>query len=229
MGEKVFIGVGHGGSDSGAVGMGGVYEKNINLAIALACKAVLVRHGLDVLLSREVDEKDTLLEEIDECNRFAPVLAVDIHNNAGGGDGFEVFHEVKGGVSKKLAKAIETQVTKIGQNSRGLKIKLTNSGGDWFGFIRKIHAPSVLVECAFVDTRDIQMVDTPEKCRIMGEAIGKGVLEVLGISFNQENPTKPELDKDKLYRVQVGAFANHGNAVALLDKLEKAGFEGYIP
>ena len=228
MGKKVFIGVGHGGSDSGAVGIGGVYEKNINLSIALACKAVLVRHGLDVLLSREKDEQDTLTQEIAECNRFAPVLAVDIHNNAGGGDGFEVFHEVKGGVSKKLAKAIETQVLKIGQNSRGLKTKLNSNGGDWFGFIREVHAPSVLVECAFLDTKDIQIVDTPEECAGMGVAIAKGVLEVLGIGFVEVETAKPEVDKDKLYRVQVGAFGNRGYAVALLEKLEKAGFEGYI-
>ena len=228
MGKKVFIGVGHGGSDSGAVGIGGVYEKNINLSIALACKAVLVRHGLDVLLSREKDEPDTLTQEIAECNRFAPILAVDIHNNAGGGDGFEVFHEVKGGVSKKLAKAIETQVLKIGQNSRGLKTKLNSNGGDWFGFIREVHAPSVLVECAFLDTKDIQIVDTPEECAVMGVAIAKGVLEVLGIGFVDEETAKPEVDNDKLYRVQVGAYTDHENATNMLEKLEKAGFDGYI-
>lgn len=33
---------------------------------------------------------------------------------------------------------------------------------------------------------------------------------------------------DKLYRVQVGAFANRENAESMLDKLKSAGFEGYI-
>ena len=36
MAKKVFIGVGHGGSDPGAVA-NGFREKDLNLAIALAC------------------------------------------------------------------------------------------------------------------------------------------------------------------------------------------------
>lgn len=39
-------------------------------------------------------------------------------------------------------------------------------------------------------------------------------------------PEKPATDK--LYRVQVGAFANRENAESMLDKLKSAGFEGYI-
>ena len=83
---KVFIGVGHGGSDPGAVA-NNTKEKDLNLSIAIACRDELKRHGVTVKMSRSKDENDTLSEEIAECNAFSPDLAVDIHNNAGGGDG----------------------------------------------------------------------------------------------------------------------------------------------
>ena len=86
MAKKIFIGVGHGGIDSGAVA-NGFKEKDLNLAVALSCRDELLRHGVSVLLSRSKDEADPLTEEIKECNAFGPDYAVDIHNNAGKGDG----------------------------------------------------------------------------------------------------------------------------------------------
>ncbi len=47
---RVFIGVGHGGTDSGAVGH--LVEKEVNLVEALACKDFLEMHGVEVLMSR---------------------------------------------------------------------------------------------------------------------------------------------------------------------------------
>ena len=91
MAEKVFIGVGHGGSDPGAVA-NGFKEKDVNLQIALACGEELERHGVTVLFSRRGDDSESLTEKINECNAFNPKLALDIHNNAGGGDGSEVYH-----------------------------------------------------------------------------------------------------------------------------------------
>ena len=44
---KVFLGVGHGGSDPGA-SANGFKEKDLNLSIALACRDELVRHGVNV-------------------------------------------------------------------------------------------------------------------------------------------------------------------------------------
>ena len=49
---KVFLGVGHGGSDPGAVA-NNTKEKDLNLSIALACRDELVRHGVSVKMSRE--------------------------------------------------------------------------------------------------------------------------------------------------------------------------------
>lgn len=184
--SKVFIGVGHGGKDSGAVG-NGFYEKDLNLSIALKCRDELVRHGVTVKMSRESDANDTLEEEIRECNAFSPDLAIDIHNNAGGGDGVEAFYYSGGGLSKTLAVNVLDEVVKIGQNSRGAKTRMYN-GYDYYGFIRETYAPAVIVECAFIDNaNDIKIIDTKAEQQTMGVAIAKGILKTLGIAYKAQN------------------------------------------
>ena len=129
MAKKVFIGVGHGGNDPGASKY--LVEKDVNLTMALACRDYLEFNGVQVLLSRTKDENDPLSDEIKECNAYNPDVAVDIHNNAGGGDGFEAYYYSGGGMSKTLALNIEKEVLAIGQNSRGCKTKKNSAGKDY--------------------------------------------------------------------------------------------------
>ena len=191
MAKKVFIGVGHGGKDPGACA-NGFEEADLNLDIALSVNSELVRHGVSVQMSRTKDENDDINDEIKECNAFNPDLAVDIHNNAGGGDGAEVYYHYKGGTSKTLADNILSEVVKIGQNSRGSKTKLNSAGKDYYGFIRETKPPAVIVECAFVDNKtDIQIIDTAAERKTMGIAIAKGILKTLGIAFIEPVASKP--------------------------------------
>ena len=217
---KVFIGVGHGGGDPGAVA-NGVKEKDLNLSIALACRDLLEKHGVAVKMSRAKDEDDSVSEEIRECNAYSPDLAVDIHNNAGGGDGAEVFHHHGGGVGKALAENILSEIAKIGQNSRGAKIRKNSQGKDYYGFIRSTTCPAVIVECAFVDTStDLKILASEGDRQKMGEAIAKGILKTLGIEFRAETGT--------IYRVQVGAYLVKENAVAMQKKIKAVGFDAFI-
>ena len=225
---KVFIGVGHGGSDPGAVA-NSLREEDLNLTTALACNEELVRHGVVTLMSRTKDETDTLKQEIAECNAFDPDLALDIHHNAGGGDGAEVFHSVVGGTGKKLATNVLAEIVATGQNSRGVKTRKEADGSDWYGFIRQTKAPAVIVEVAFLDhAEDHKTVDTVEEQRAMGVAIAKGVLKTLGIAY---------IDHHKVtYRVELGEYGTikeadaelgnvyklMGEAQAALSKLETA-------
>ena len=188
MAKKVFLGVGHGGKDPGAVA-NGFKEKDVNLSVALACQAELVRHGVTVLMSRTKDESEELTDKIRECNAFKPDMALDIHHNAGGGDGAEVYHHIGGGTGKTLAVNILNEMVKIGQNSRGAKTKKNADGKDYFGFIRQTSAPAVIVECAFLDnSTDIQIIDTAEEQKAMGTAIAKGILKTLEIPYQPCRP-----------------------------------------
>ena len=194
--KKVFIGVGHGGSDPGAVGY--LVEKDVNLTMATACRDFLAAYGVDVKMSRTKDEDDTVMQEVAECNAYAPDLAVDVHNNSGGGDGFEVFHTIHGGMGKTLAQNIERHVKAMGQNSRGVKTRQGNNG-DYYAFIRETVAPAVICEGVFVDTKaDAAQADTLAEQQAFGVAYAKGILDTLGLSYDEpeEAPEEAETDEE---------------------------------
>lgn len=223
--KKVFLGVGHGGADPGATA-NGFKEKDVNLNIALACNEVLSAHGVSVLMSRTKDENDSLNEEIKECNAFKPDLAIDIHNNAGGGDGVEAFYYTGGGTSKTLADNVICEIVNIGQNSRGAKPNIVKGIKEYYGFIRETTPPAVIVECAFLDNKkDVQIIDTLAEQKTMGVAIAKGILKTLGIPYKVA--TAPE-KSNTLYRVQVGAYKDKANAEKMKQKLKSNGFEAII-
>lgn len=216
---KVFLGVGHGGTDSGAIG-NGFKEKDLNLSIALACNEILINHGVTVMMSRTKDENDSVSDEIAECNAFKPDLAIDIHNNAGGGDGAECFYHHLGGKGKTLAENVLAEMVKTGQNSRGVKTRVNSSGKDYYAFIRETSAPAIIVECAFLDNAsDIQILNTVDKQSAMGIAIARGILRTLGIPF---------VSPKKVYRVQVGSYEIENNAVITRNTLRSYGFNAFI-
>ena len=216
---KVFLGVGHGGSDPGA-GANGVKEKDLNLSIAIACRDVLVRHGVSVKMSRERDENDPIGDETKECNAYGPDVAIDIHNNAGGGDGGEVFYSHLGGKGKTLAENILAEMVAVGQNSRGTKTRVNSQGKDYYSFIRNTSCPAVIVECAFVDNAtDLKILATEGDRKKMGEAIAKGILKTLGVTYQSETG---------YWKVQVGAYLYRENAVAMQKKIKAVGFDAFI-
>lgn len=200
---KVYIGVGHGGSDPGAVKY--LVEKDIDLQMAKGCRDYLKEHGVDVLISRTGDIDSSIGEKTTMCNHWDADLALDIHNNAGGGEGFEVWHSVNGGKGKVLAQNIEKEVVKIGQKSRGLKTKKNAHGSDYFGFIRQTKCPAIICEGVFVDNKaDAEKADTEEKCRAFGVAYAKGILATLGMN---QAAVQPEQTQADTYRVKVTASA----------------------
>ena len=226
MAKKVFINPGHGGSDPGAVA-NGLREKDLNLVISLKVNEVLQRHDVTTLMSREKDENDSLNSLCVDCNKFNPDLAVSIHLNAGGGDGAEVFHSIVGGTGKVLAQNILNEIVALGQESRGIKTRKGSNGYDYYAFIRMTNAPAAIVEGAFLDTEDHELVDTKAEQEAMGVAIAKGILKTLGIEYKEEVKEEPKTD-GKLYRVQVGAFAVKENADKLAKELKEKGYSTYI-
>lgn len=221
---KVFLSAGHGGSNPGAVA-NGLIEKNINLNTLLACKEVLEKHGVIVVASRIKDENDDVYEEVREANESGADFAVSFHANAGGGDGFEVFYHTSNTKGKKLALLCEKYVKEIGQNSRGVK------SGNHLYFVKNTKMMAVLVESFFLDNKlDMAIGDAAEEQRAFGVAYAKAILEYLGIAYIGSGYVLPkeETEKDKLYRVQVGAYSVKENAERKLKELKEAGFDGII-
>lgn len=179
--------------------------------MALACRDYLEKNGVQVKISRTTDIDKDLNARINECNKYNPDLAVDIHNNAGDGDGFEVYHTIYGGTGKTLAKNIEDEVKKIGQNSRGLKTRKRSDGTDYFGFIKFISCPSIICEGAFIDNKsDAKQIDEDKEAKAFGEAYAIGILKTLGIKEKSEQvdkdvnskEDKKETEKDRIKDLQ---------------------------
>lgn len=196
--------------------------------MALACCNYLTAAGVDVKISRTTDKDSSIIEKVNAANIWGADLALDIHNNAGGGDGAEVYHSIVGGTGKRLADNILSEFEKIGQNVRGAKTKQEN-GTDYFGFIRLTDMPAVITEAVFVDNAaDAAQADTDIECVQFGEAIAKGILKTLGIADKVVRPSTPSKPAQTIYRVQVGAYTNRSNAVKLAKKLNSIGYKTLI-
>jgi N-acetylmuramoyl-L-alanine amidase len=80
--RKVVLDPGHGGHDPGALGRGGLREKDVNLDIALRLAQRLRERGIEVVLTRTTDVFISLEERSRIANREQPDLFLAIHADA---------------------------------------------------------------------------------------------------------------------------------------------------
>ncbi|MGZ5479395.1 MAG: N-acetylmuramoyl-L-alanine amidase [Candidatus Aminicenantales bacterium] len=81
--RTVVIDPGHGGPKPGTIGKSGLQEKDINLAVGLALKKLLVeKAGIDAILTRESDVDVGLDDRTVIANQKRADLFVSIHSNA---------------------------------------------------------------------------------------------------------------------------------------------------
>ena len=165
------------------------------------------------------NQSDVLNKIVAKCNAHNASLDVSIHFNSGANDkagngkttGVEVLVYSKSAAPKQ-AEAVCNAISNLGFKNRGIK---SNPG---LAVLSKTKAPAMLVECCFVDDKDDV---TLYNYKTMASAI------VYGITGKkvEEAPTSKA---GTLYRVQVGAYGNYDNAVAMQKKLKAAGFDAVI-
>ncbi len=78
----VVIDPGHGGSNTGAPGRAGAFEKQVTLAIGRALRRRLAAEGIRVVMTRERDTYLTLRERVRRANAEQPDLFISLHTNA---------------------------------------------------------------------------------------------------------------------------------------------------
>lgn len=184
---RITLDPGHGGSDPGAV-YGNLIEKNIVLVVALKCREELIRHGVEVQMTRASDVYVGLSERAIMANNNKSDFFVSIHCNAGGGDRGEVIYSIYKGKGLELTNKISNEMMKIGQTAVKTYNKMGSGGVDYFAVIRETSMDSIIVECAFLDNEtDNKIIDSIEKQQAFGIAIAKGILEQLGISYKESN------------------------------------------
>ncbi|MDR2686180.1 MAG: N-acetylmuramoyl-L-alanine amidase [Oscillospiraceae bacterium] len=189
----ILLDAGHGGEDGGAVGVGGVVEKDLNLAITLKLENFLRAMGYQTVLTRVSDSDlhdaaaSTTRERktTDIHNRFAMQealrdkdLFVSIHMNkfpGNGAHGTQVFYSKNTPLSAVLAQAIQESVVRLVQPENTRQIK---PSGDSIYLLYYAKRTAVMVECGFLSNAgDAEKLQQDEYQNQIAFAIACGVLE----------------------------------------------------
>ena len=196
----IYVAAGHGGSDPGACA-GGYIEKALTLKTALACRDYLKAYDCDVIMARTADVDCKVADKMAaiEAKKSIIDLVLEMHYNAGGGEGCEVYYWHTHASSKALAQKVLTEMTKLGQKSRGIKESKAGTSYN-FGMCRQAswtNIPSILGEYAFVDNaKDQAKINSDAKLRAVGEAYAKAAVSYLGLrkrsTAGDAPSTKPE-------------------------------------
>lgn len=207
---NICVSIGHGksakgGYDSGALG-GGYQEFKIAREIGKYIGGVFKGYNCtaDVI---NYDATLYLTDRIAHVNKHDYDLAMEIHLNASGGTGSEVYYKHKSATGKKLAGAVSKSIANtFGIRDRGAKVKINPANGtDYFGFVRSCKCESLLIETVFIDTAsDRKHVETAAGQRQCAEAIVKAVADFYGIKKKTAPAVKPSEDKPATATVRAG-------------------------
>ena len=174
--KTVILDAGHGGEDGGASSADGILEKDLNLALALTVRDILLASGVNVILTRETD---TLLYDrnvdfqgrkkiLDMQARLKiaegasdPVF-VSLHMNTypdPSCQGVQVWYSANNPASENLAKVIHATVQELLQHENDRPVKKSGSS---IYLLHHLECPAVLVECGFLSS--------PEEAALLNDA-----------------------------------------------------------
>ncbi|MBD2624976.1 N-acetylmuramoyl-L-alanine amidase [Trichormus variabilis] len=172
----VIIDPGHGGKDSGAVGIGGIQEKNIILPIGKRVAEILQQNGVQAVMTRDSDYFVSLPGRVQMAERANADVFVSIHANSAGASrpevsGLETYHYNNG---LTLARIVHNRILQS-LNVRDRKVRKAR-----FYVLRKSSMPSILVETGFITGQeDAAKLRTSAYQNQMAEAIAQGILQYL--------------------------------------------------
>ncbi|MCM1145558.1 MAG: N-acetylmuramoyl-L-alanine amidase [Blautia sp.] len=171
----IFIDAGHGGEDGGC-SRDGIYEKTINLEIALRVQEKLLSLGYEVIMSRENDVYMTKEERVRLANDSHASLYISIHQNASEDasvNGMEVWYDGTDETrdNKRLAQLIGQQTARnAGAAERELR------GNAEFHVTGSTKMPACLIETGFLsNAAERGKLITPEYQEQLAEGIVNGV------------------------------------------------------
>ena len=150
----IILDAGHGGLDSGKIGINDQEEKDINLKIALKIKKLLEEQGISVMMTRSADERlsETQTEDLkartEIMNRSNAALAVSIHQNSfrdSSVSGAQVFYYPDSDEGRKAADAIQEELNDMQPDNRK-EVK----ANDTYYILKKTEVPVVIAECGFL-------------------------------------------------------------------------------
>ena len=180
---------GHGGFDPGKVGTAGTLEKDINLAISLKLKEILVKSGYTVTMTRQKDEAlceqnasrkkvSDLNARLDLIQKEEPELTVSIHQNSysAGTKGAQVFYYSQSEDGHRLARVLqETLKEEIGDGNHRVE-----KANDSYYMLKKAKGPFVIVECGFLSNpEEEKLLNSEDYQKKMAKALAEGIEKFL--------------------------------------------------
>ena len=232
---KISVCIGHGKSQSGQYDSGavasGYQEFKLARAIGKYLKQELSKYNCTVDLINYDGDKN-LAERIKYVNSKGYDLNMELHLNAGGGTGPEVYYKHNSKQGKALATAISKSIaTNLGLKDRGAKTKLV-SGQDYFGCVREIKCMTFLIETVFIDTKGdrdkVIYASGQEQC---AKAIATAVAKYYGLGRKETpkpapspKPT-PSPKKSNTEIAKEVIQGKWGNGAERKKRLEDAGYD----
>lgn len=222
MAKKIYISPSN--QEANLYATGNTNEKVQCHKIAKACFEFLRGQGFNV----KCTYNDDMYARVKESNAFGADIHLAIHTNATG------KHNVTGGTQillysltgerKKVGQAVLNRLAPITPGKSAEKLVEKPS----FYEVNSAKGITVYCECEFHDTEEGSNFIIKNTKQI-GEAIAKGLCDYYGVEIKEtEKEENKETSKDKLYRVQVGAYSKKENALAMQKKLKKLGIESII-
>lgn len=165
---------GHGGRDPGAIGVGGLREKDVTSAIAYEVASILEQNGARVILTRADDREIDLAPRVQIAEQANADLFVSIHANSISlsrpeVNGLETYYHSSG---NRLAEVIHQSVLRlVNMPDRGVRQAR-------FHVLVNTSMPSVLVETGFVTgAQDARNFNDPAWRTRMAQGIAAGILQ----------------------------------------------------
>ncbi len=213
-GVTICLDPGHGGNDSGAIGVNNVYEKNLTLKIAQYCKQELEKYNCHVVMTRTGDTNPSLEERADYAKSQGAQYLISIHLNSaagGGAVGAEVYYpntHWRPDISqngKNVAQAIQSQLVSLGLYDRGIKFRTIDiniypdpfryddsSVADYYGIIRNAKyngLTGMIIEHCFINNVSDynNYLNSDAKLQKLGVADANGIVSALGLTKASEN------------------------------------------
>jgi len=223
--KTIVIDPGHGGTDSGAY-FQGAFEKDFNLSIARKVRDYLRTHyDSNLLLTRENDKTMSLSQRTDFANARNADFFLSIHNNAGGGTGFESY--IYNGAVPQQTITYQTVIHNETMKAVQSKYNIRDRGKKRANFhvLRETKMHAMLLEVLFVDnSHDLALLNNTTFIEDVSKGIAIGVAKAL--SLPEKQPVSPS--PGVMYKVIAGSFKSRDNAENRVQFLDSKGIDSFI-
>lgn len=184
---RVVLDPGHGVETPGKRSFDGtLLEHEFNFDIAKRQKAILERHGVEVILTRQNEHDISLAERVVIAIKHNADIFISDHADAYGStwndaNGYTVYTYTKiDSVTARLASCVDNAMSTVGIRNRGIK------QADFY-VLRNTLMPAILIEHGFYTNKvEVAKLKDTNVRQALALAGAKGILQYFGIQYKGE-------------------------------------------